>query len=309
MRASIATDFLEMAIIYSILLVAVPWAVWNAGGLAALRSGIGGHDGTFGNVFDPWVAYSFGIPVTISLLSGPLGDQMQWQRSFVVPDARRVKRSFVLGAMIFVVVPLSLSLLGFTAAGLHRTQGWEVPDTQLVAPLAVSRLLPPAMSAVYAFMILCALCSTLDSVLCAVCALSSNDLLAEGGIGGEGAEEDRKSVAFGRAMMVAVAALGLAIAHIPGLRVVHLFLFYGTWRASTMVPTLLTLYWPRLRSRAVFFSILGSLIFGAPVLGLGNLLERPHLTVLGSLLVVLIGAGGCIGGTLAMESAERSVAR
>ena len=95
--------------------------------------------------------------------------------------------------------------------------------------------------------------------------------------------------------MLATAAIGLGIACIPGLQIVHLFLFYGTWRASTMIPTVLSLFWSRLNSNAVFAEILGSLLLGAPIYAAGAMFQNPHLSVAGSLLVVLIGFGVCVG--------------
>ena len=94
--------------------------------------------------------------------------------------------------------------------------------------------------------------------------------------------------------MLLTAAVGLSIAYIPKLQIVHLFLFYGTWRASTMIPTVLSLFWGRLNSDAVFAAILASLILGAPVYAAGAILKNPHLSVAGSLMVVFIGFGVCV---------------
>ncbi len=91
--------------------------------------------------------------------------------------------------------------------------------------------------------------------------------------------------------------MGLAVALIPGLQILHLFIFYGTWRASTMIPTILTLYWKDLHRKAVFAAILASLIFGAPIYGWGTYIGNPHLAVSGSLLVLILGALGCVLGT------------
>ena len=60
------------------------------------------------------------------------------------------------------------------------------------------------------------------------------------------------------------------------------------------IPTALSLYWDRLSSRAVFTAILASLTFGAPIYAAGALLKNPHLSVLGSILVLLIGLGTCL---------------
>jgi urea-proton symporter len=297
MRASIATDFLQMAVIFGVLGVTVPWTIYRAGGLSVLLAGLAGHSGEFGNVFNPWVAFSFGIPVTVSLLSGPLGDQMQWQRSFVVRSGACVRKTFLLGAVIFILVPLTLSLLGFTAAGLTRTASWQVEERQMVGPALVAHLLPAPFVCLFVLMILSSLCSTLDSVMVAVSTLVSADLLRNDGPEPYGEVQDRRHVLAARISMAVAAALALSIAHIPGLKVLHLFLFYGTWRASTMIPTILTLYMPRLNSRAVFASILASLTLGAPILAVGNYLNWPELSVAGSLLVVTIGLTTCLVGT------------
>jgi hypothetical protein len=82
LRTSIRTDLLQMLIIAAGLVVIVPPAITHGGGTTALVKGLAGASGTFGNPFDPWVAYSFGITVTIGLLSGPVGDQQHWQRAF-----------------------------------------------------------------------------------------------------------------------------------------------------------------------------------------------------------------------------------
>ena len=134
-RASVVTDFVQMALILAVAWITVPWAVINAGGVSAVTAGLGGIGGTFTNPFDPWVAYSFGIPVTIGLLSGPIGDQMHWQRAFALRANKDVIKTFMFGAGIFLLVPLTLSLLGFVAAneidirGLdHRKQSTDWSD-------------------------------------------------------------------------------------------------------------------------------------------------------------------------------------
>ncbi len=94
--------------------------------------------------------------------------------------------------------------------------------------------------------------------------------------------------------MLLTAAVGLSIACIPKLQIVHLFLFYGTWRASTMIPSVLSLFWERLNSDSVCAAILASLILGAPGYAAGAILKNPHLSVAGSLMVVFIGFGVCV---------------
>ena len=92
-RASVVTDFVQMTLILCITAVTVPWVVSLAGGLSAVTAGLGGASGEFRNLFDTGVAYSFGIPVTIALLSGPIGDQQHWQRAYALKSDRASRRS------------------------------------------------------------------------------------------------------------------------------------------------------------------------------------------------------------------------
>jgi urea-proton symporter len=253
------------------------------------------------------VALTFGIPVTIGLLSGPIGDQMHWERAYAIGNDKRVIPTFVLAAVIFITVPLTLSVLGFIAANSAVSRDWAVSNGQMIAPITVAKLLPQFMAVIYTLMVLAALSSTLDSVLCAAGSLIAVDLIP----GEDTAKSDKpstsgvsdrsqenKKLRVIRVGMLVTAILGIGIAFIPGLQIVHLFLFYGTWRASTMIPTVLTLYWDKLNSRSVFVAILGSLILGAPVYALGTLFNEPYLSVTGSLMVVLLGVACCVVGTL-----------
>lgn len=296
LRASVTTDYIQMLCILLVCAVTVPWIITKAGGFSAVAAGFGGATGKFSNLFDPWVAYSFGISTTIGLLSGPIGDQMHWQRAYALKTDADVIKTFCLAAFLFVLVPLSLSTLGFVAAGKVQSADWNVASAQMVGPTAVSYLLPGFMLIAFTVMLLAGLCSTLDSILCAFSSLTVADVFGSK-LSPRQLDEDPNParVRLARWSMLVAALIGYSIANIPKLQIVHLFLFYGTLRASTLIPTVLTLCWPRLQSRAVFFAVLGSLIFGAPFMAAGTYLNKPHLSVSGSIAVVVIGLAVCVG--------------
>lgn len=302
MRASIATDFVQMLMILTVLAVTIPWTVFYAGGIERIQQGIGGLSGEFSNAWNPWVAYSFGLPVTISLMSGPIGDQMHWQRGFVVSKDKNVLKSYLIGSFVFILVPLSLGLLGFIAAADARQGTMTVTDPQMVGPSVVSNYLPKAMMVLYVIMVLSGLCSTLDSVLCAVSSLVAVDLV-------KNKLDDGERYRWAKTSMIILAILSLLIANIPGLKILHLFIIYGSWRASTMVPTYLMLLWDgvaieqrKLNSRCVFVSILLCLVLAWPVLATGSLTNNPHLTVIGSLSIVTLSLLVCVGGSLYIKA-------
>ncbi|MDP3762836.1 MAG: hypothetical protein Q8Q97_02080, partial [bacterium] len=83
-RSSLVEDVIKAGFIAVVALGIVPWTVAKAGGSSALAWGLGGSKGVFMNLFDPVVAWTFGAPISISLLSGVVIDQQQWQRALSI---------------------------------------------------------------------------------------------------------------------------------------------------------------------------------------------------------------------------------
>ncbi|MHC4873096.1 MAG: sodium:solute symporter family transporter [Planctomycetota bacterium] len=296
LKASVITDYGQMLIILAVTLVAVPWAVSAAGGWKTVYVGLGGTTGTFGNLFAGdglKTAWSFGIPVTIGLLAGPFGDQSFWQRAFAI-ESGKVKKAFIRSAFIFALVPISLSLLGFIAAA----KGMNPADKQLVNLEVIKEFLPGWVILPFAFMLLSGLISTLDSNLCAISSLFGHDLVNDKNH--EEKEKDgtkSKVVILSRISMIALAIIALIISNISGIKILYLFLFYGTMRASTLLPTIFTIISKRVKEKAVFTGILLSITIGLPVFAYGNFNKITNLAVLGVILTVGI-SGLVVGITL-----------
>lgn len=87
--------------------------------------------------------------------------------------------------------------------------------------------------------------------------------------------------------MLALLLVSILIANIPGLTVTHLFLFYGTLRASTLLPTVMTLLGKKLSAGGVFAGVLTALCVGLPIFAYGNIAGIPALKTAGSLTTVL----------------------
>ena len=119
--------------------------------------------------------------------------------------------------------------------------------------------------------------STVDSNLCAAASLTTDWMT------GEGADNIRAS----RRVMLALLLVSILIANIPGLTVTHLFLFYGTLRASTLLPTVMTLLGKKLSAGGVFAGVLTALCVGLPIFAYGNIAGIPALKTAGSLTTVL----------------------
>ena len=117
LEASVITDVIQLATIFVGGLIIIPWTVSAAGGFTTVMQGLGGITGQFTNMFDPGIAFSFGIITSIGLIAGALSDQQYWQRTFAIKK-KSVRKSFLFGAALFAIVPISLSFLGFIGASL-----------------------------------------------------------------------------------------------------------------------------------------------------------------------------------------------
>jgi Na+/proline symporter len=316
MRASIMTDFLQYALIIVAAVVIIPWTVSAAGGVGAIASGLGGVTGTHRSVFDPQVAFNFGIVTTIGLISGSLSDQQHWQRVFTIKENGLV-RAYVLSGFLFGIVPLAVSLLGFLAA--NPSLGVTLPggtDPSMIGVLTVSHFLPRWAVTGFIIMLLGGLCSTLDSGMCAASSLyafnwttysDAETLIAEKRQQGKslspeekisGEALDKKIVRKGRIGMVAVTVVGalvaLAVLYIPGFGLQYLWWVFNTIAACVAVPTVLSLYWNRLGSKGVFWGIVVAFFVGIPLFVYSNIKGLTWLTVVSSVGIVLVTTLSCI---------------
>lgn len=286
-RASVVTDYAQMIWILLVAATVVPMVVSAAGGLDTVRAGLSGVSGKFTSLWSGEggsVFWTFGLSVTIGLMSGPFGDQSFWQRAFATKKSE-VKSAFIWGALIFAVVPLSLSVLGFVAAGIgHKAASAQLVNLEMVIKFAPTWMLVP-----FVYMLLSGLVSTLDSNLCAVSGMVSHDLVRD-----DAEVTDASAIKRARVGMLLLAVVGLAIANAPGIKILYLFLFYGTLRASTLLPTVMTLIAKEdaISERGVFWGIVVSITVGLPVFGYGNFYKDTTWMIVGSLVTVL--ASGAI---------------
>lgn len=272
-RASILTDAVQMIFMLVSSIIFVAFGVKNGGGLETLCTGLKGVTGDARCIFSESgleIFLGFGLPTTIGLISGPFGDQCFWQRVFCVKKDR-IGRSFLVGALLFGIVPLSMGILGFIGAGM----GYAAVDTSMINFELIRTLFPAWAVVPFLFMVISGLLSTVDSNLCAVSSLTT-DFFRENTMGKT------------KLSMLLLLAAGIAVANIPGLTVTHLFLMYGTLRASTLLPTVLTLKGVRLAPQGIVAGVVAAMVIGLPVFGYGNISGIAIYKTAGSLTTALL---------------------
>lgn len=311
LRASVVTDFVQMAFIILGGLIILPW-VAGAAGPGAISGGLGGLAKNT-NIFDPKVAFSFGIVTSIGLIAGSISDQQYWQRSFAIRRSQLVP-SFVMGGILFGIVPIALSILGFIAAnpamGIALPEGTGLP---MIGIATVAKLLPVWAAVFFVIMLLAGLCSTLDSALCAASSLYAIDMaslstgeqevLRKERLALPMSEEDMKvkeeldakTMGRARTAMFGIAALGLVTAFI----VQHLFSLDRLWwifngvASCFVVPTVLSIYYDRLSAKGVLAAILGALV-GMVAFVYGNWVQNDMITVLSAIFIIGISLTLCL---------------
>tara|TARA_R110000744_G_scaffold95887_2_gene185175 strand:- start:197 stop:1543 length:1347 start_codon:yes stop_codon:yes gene_type:complete len=264
-KGSIITDGVQMVIIAAVCLVLVPWAVVNGGGWETVAKG------ATGSIFDLDVFLTFGIAVSLGFLAGPFGDQMFYQRAFSI-QKDKIKKAFTLGACIFVIVPISMGILGFMGTGL----GMKVSPS-LVNYEVIKALLPVWAVYPFLFAVMCGLLSTCDSALCAVSGLTSKDWFPTSEITGA------------RIGMITLAVLAVALSN-SGVTIVTLFLFHSCLRASTLLPTVQAILYKDIHEPTMFWGLILSVAIGLPFFSYGMWFGGGGTyTAAGAILTVLIG--------------------
>lgn len=271
-KASMLTDAIQMVFMLIAGIIFMIFCFKN-GGTENIVNGLAGYSGNYTSLISPEgieVFLAFGLPTAIGLISGPFGDQSFWQRAFTVKE-KYIGKAFFLGAIFFGIVPLTMGILGFAGAGM----GYRAKDLGTINFELISRLFPTWAAIPFLFMIISGLLSTVDSNLCAVSSLTTD-------IAGE------KNLKRTKISMVLLLAAGILIANIPGLTVTHLFLFYGTLRASTLLSTVLTLKGKNLCAKGVVVGVVSALVVGLPIFAYGTILDSGPYKTMGSLTTVLL---------------------
>lgn len=290
MEASVVTDCFQLIVMLVVGWLIVGLCLFATGGNLNFF-GVSGNGGA--NPFVASVALTTGVISSIGLISGSVSDQQFWQRCFSLKRSD-IRKAFLFGGILFGTIPLSLALLGFTAAAPQMT--FQFPagvDPSLVGFLAVQTLLPKVLAVLFLFMFLAGLCSTLDSGLNASSSLyrlvATWKNLSEPG--------PTFSLNNARLAMLSSGILGLLLAYgcvfIPGFSLKYLWFFLNTMGAAIVIPTVLSLFWSRLTPKGILVGSGLALILGVPLVAYGSVSSNDPLLAATYLGIVLTSGTTC----------------
>ena len=270
LKATVVTEMIKICVVWAGAVVLVPWAISSAGGWDVVLSGLGGRTGEgaqiFGTPFAWGIFTGFGAAAFLGHMGGPWGDNSFYQRAFSI-KIKSIIPSYVIASFIFIVIPILMGMLGFLAAGLEL----GIPNNMVgtTNAIVIGTLLPPIASIFFAFMIFAGLVAILDSQFASVANMTGHDIFNKF----KGGSDDKAVINYARWGMIALAVAGLAVANIPGMQLVYLFLFFAVLRAAVWLPSMISVLKPHwVNEFGMFWGILipatvGEVLFVAGKLG------------------------------------------
>jgi len=270
LKATVVTEMMKIVIVWTGVIVLVPWVINNAGGWSTVVAGMNGiKDPSWLSVF-----YGFGAAAFLGHMGGPWGDNSFYQRAFAIKKESIIP-SFVIASFVFIVIPIMMGLLGFVAAGV----GMEIDNVGVTNAIVIASFLPVGASLFFMFMVFAGLVAILDSQFASVANMTGHDIYNEFKKGNKPLVKDitRRSSDranyWARGGMITLAIIGLIVAHIPGIQMLHLFLFFAVLRASVWLPSMISFLKPDLiTEKGMFWGILvcataGEILFVSGKLG------------------------------------------
>lgn len=266
MKASIVTDWIMYGLIALSTAVVVPlsvvWAVDVAGSGGLNLNGL--NDVTWTNEAGLMLLLTFGIPVSLVLLSGPLTEQMYWARGLASARAGNPFKVALYAAAFFGAIPLALGFLGFAGAtaGVEVEGGIQEAGFSTLSAMVAEQPLFGALLLPYALIALSGIMSTADSTLNSLGTLVGHDGTRRG------MGSDAEAVRRARIAMAVMTVAVIGIVNVPTMDILWLWFFYGAIRISTMVPTMFALGRPdwKVTEPAMFWAMIAGFLVAVPLL-------------------------------------------
>ena len=203
-------------------------------------AGLNGKAG-YTSIFDQKLLTTFGIVMALTSITGIVGNQSYYQKSFSQQTTNNSSLSFILGGIFFALVPLTLGIIGMMAFG----SGMEIKDPSTAHIAWMQTNLGMAAVLGFGFIVLNASANTLDAAGNAFGAIVANDWV----------KDESKSVLISRLAICAIALAGWAIS-VLNLSITYIFLTYGVLRVTLFIATMLAVRTDLLNKAGLLAAIL-----------------------------------------------------
>lgn len=239
LKTNLITGSIQMIFMLIFCIGLVIFGLSN-GGWEQLVQGINGKSG-YTNLFDEKLLTTFAIVIALTSITGIVGNQGYYQKSFGQQYTGHSSTSFLLGGIFFAIVPLALGLIGMMAYG----SSIEIKDPSVAHLAWMNENIGIFAAAAFGFIVLNASANALDASGNAFGAIVANDWI----------KDETKSVFYSRLAIVGIAALGYLIS-VFNLDITYIFLTYGILRVTLFILTILAVRTEWLNSKGILISVL-----------------------------------------------------
>lgn len=259
-RASVLTDFIQVAAMLGAVAVIVPAIFFAAGFPAAFETGAGNLTAQQSSFFSSAAFLEQGAPYIAAVLAYAIGNQTIAQRLFAV-DEKLIKKTFVTATFGYGAMVIGVGMLGVLALYLDiQPMGGDVNN---LIPQVASEFLPTILLVAFFIMVIGALSSTADSDLAALSSIVMTDVYGQN-IAGKDEADPRTMLLVGRITMVLATAVAVAFASLR-LDILDLLVFVGALWGALVFPVIASFYWGKVTNRAFTVSVLVALAAFLPV--------------------------------------------
>jgi urea-proton symporter len=239
MKTNLISSSIQM--VFMLLFCAVLlFIAFENGGTNTLLTGIGGK-AQISNLLDVNLVWTFGISMFLTSITGIVCNQSYYQKSFSQQNTANTGKSFLIGAAIFTVIPLTLGMLGMMSLG-NNTVVNDPTTSHLAYMQAIGG---SALVYVFGFVILNCASNALDSYSNAFGSMVAHDLNLS----------DSRTVLVSRLSMVAIATVGWILSTF-NVDLTYIFLTYAVLRVTLFVITILAVTTDRLTASGIFYAVL-----------------------------------------------------
>src|SRR5690606_17452282 len=251
-RASVMTDFAQLAAMMGAAVIIIPLIFFNAGGIELVERGMQTLTDEQTDFFSKTALLEQGLPYFIAVLAYAIGNQTIAQRLFAVREDL-IKPTFLTATLGYGSVVIGLGMLGLLAAmsGLVPVDG----DMNNIIPQMASTYLPPLGIALFFILVIGSLSSTADSDLSAMSSIVMADIY--GKHLARGKPNPRTMLFLGRLTMVAATLLGMLLANLR-LDILVMLVLVGALWGAIVFPVIVSCYWNRVSNHAFTWSVVGA---------------------------------------------------
>jgi len=243
-RASVMTDFAQLAAMIVSAVVIIPIIFFNVGGTDMLAANISTLTDQQASFFSSEAFLNQGAPYLVAVLAYAIGNQTIAQRLFAVREDL-IKPTFISATVGYGAIVIGLGMLGLLALFI----GLEPADGNLnnIIPQMASAYLPPFAIGLFFILVVGSLSSTADSDLSALSAIVMTDIYGKNLA--KGRPDPARMLFWGRMTMIVATMIGIIFASLR-MDILVMLVFVGALWGAIVFPVIMSFYWDRITNKA-----------------------------------------------------------